>query len=61
MNTTYRNENGTVEISVRQHGATKTAWALFVNGKYQKTKVLPNRNTAVVQNFGFAASDFSQI
>lgn len=59
MKTTYKNTNGTVEIAVRQAGLNRTAWALFVNGQYQKTKILPNKNTAIVQNFGFAACDFS--
>lgn len=54
----YVSNDGKVEISIRQRGANKTAWALFVNGSYKGSKVLPNNNTAIIQNFGFSAADF---
>ena len=56
----YTNNTNTVKIEVRQQNARQIAWALFVNGQYQKTKILPRNNTAVVQNFGFDAVDFVQ-
>jgi hypothetical protein len=59
MKNSYKSNDGSVEISVRQKGYNKTAWTLFVNGQYKKTKILPNNNTAIVQNFGFEACDFN--
>lgn len=59
MNTTHTSNNGQIVISVRQQNARQTAWALHVGGQYKGSKVLPTSNTAVVQNFGFAAADFS--
>jgi hypothetical protein len=56
----YTNKTNTITIEVRQQNARQIAWALFVNGQYQKTKILPRNNTAVVQNFGFLANDFVQ-
>jgi hypothetical protein len=54
----FISKDGSVEISIRQHGNNRNAWALFVGGQYKGSKVLPARNTAIVQNFGFAAADF---
>ena len=51
-------KDGQVVIAIRQAGTRKTAWALYVCGQYKGTKVLPAANTAVVQNFGYAAADF---
>ena len=56
----YANKTNTITIEVRQQNARQIAWSLFVNGQYQKTKILPRNNTAVVQNFGFLANDFVQ-
>ena len=56
----YISEKHEAIISVRQQGKNKTAWALHVNGNYKGTKVLPNTNTAIPQNFGFLAVDFKQ-
>lgn len=56
----YTNKTNTITIEVRQQNARQIAWSLFVNGQYQKTKILPRNNTAVVQNFGFLANDFVQ-
>jgi hypothetical protein len=61
MNTTYTSNDGKTVISVRQQNARQTAYALHVNGQYKGSKVLPANNTAVVQNFGFAAADFAAI
>lgn len=54
----YISKNGKIIIEVRQYGINKTAWAHFVDGKYQGTKVLPKNNTAIVQNFGYSADQF---
>lgn len=54
----YTSKDGLVVIKVRQKGARKTAWALYVAGNYKGTKVLPSENTAIVQNFGYSAADF---
>lgn len=54
----YISNDQKVEISIRQRGFNKTAWALFVDGSYKYSKVLPSNNTAVVQNFGYNAQDF---
>ena len=55
---TFISKNGKVEISVRQAGKNRTAWAHHINGRYMGSKVLPNNNTAIVQNFGYAAEEF---
>ena len=55
----YISTDKKVVIQVRQLGATKTAWACFVNEKYIGSKVLPKNNTAVVQNFGYEAAYFN--
>lgn len=60
MNTTYTSNNGQIVISVRQQNARQTAYALHVNGQYKGSKVLPTNNTAVVQNFGYEAADFTR-
>jgi len=54
----YTSANGEIIISLRYKGKRNTAWALYVNGQYKGSKILPNNNTAVVQNFGFNAEDF---
>jgi HSP20 family molecular chaperone IbpA len=56
----YTNNNN-VTIEIRHAYRGKIAWAEFVNGKYQRTKVLPANNTAVVQNFGYLAKDFQKV
>lgn len=53
--------SGNIEITVRQKGRTRTAWALHVGGQYKGAKVIPNNNTAIPQNFGFAAADFATV
>jgi hypothetical protein len=58
MTKQYISNDGKVVISIRQQGKTKTAWALHVGGQYKGSKVLPNNNTAIVQNFGFDAENF---
>lgn len=58
MKTTYTHKTSQIVIEVRQIGFSKIAWAHFVNGKYQGSKVLPKTNTAIVQNFGYQAQDF---
>ena len=58
MNTSYKSNDGKIEISVRSCGFNRAAWSLFIGGSYKSSKVLPNNNTAVVQNFGYAAADF---
>ena len=60
MNKQYISNDSKSVISIRQQGATKTAWALHVCGQYKGSKVLPNNNTAIVQNFGFKAEYFIQ-
>lgn len=60
MTTTYTSNNGQIVISVRQQGVRQVAWALHVGGQYKGGKVLPATNTAIVQNFGFEAADFSK-
>lgn len=60
MNTTYTSNNGQIVISIRQQNVRQTAYALHVNGQYKGSKVLPTSNTAVVQNFGFEAADFTR-
>ena len=60
MNTTYISKNGQIVISVRQQGARQVAWALHVCGQYKGSRVFPANNTAIIQNFGFEAADFSQ-
>lgn len=57
----YISKNGQIVIEVRQQDFRRTAWALYVNGSYMKTKVLPRSNTAIPQNFGFAAADFTAV
>ena len=47
-----------ITIEARSNGKYQIAWALFIDGQYQKTKVLPKNNTAIPQNFGFALDDF---
>lgn len=54
----YVSKDGKVEINVRQAGKNKTAWSHHIDGRYMGSKVLPNNNTAIVQNFGYAAADF---
>lgn len=54
----YIHKNLSVSIEIRQQNTHKIAWALFVDGKYQKTKVLPRNNTAIPQNFGYSLADF---
>ena len=51
-------DGGMVVIKIRQKGVYRTAWSLFVNGRYKKTKILPNNNKAIVQNFGYEAINF---
>jgi len=60
MSNTYTSNNGQTVISVRQQNARQTAYALHVNGQYKGSMVLPTNNTAVVQNFGFEAADFTR-
>jgi hypothetical protein len=60
MNKQYISNDGKAVISIRQQGKTKTAWALHVGGQYKGSKVLPNNNTAIVQNFGYSAEYFTQ-
>jgi len=55
---TYTSNDKQVTIEIRQQNARQIAWALFVNGSYKGTKVLPRNNTAVVQNFGYEAAYF---
>lgn len=55
------NDGTCVEITVRQIGKTHTAWAEHRKGSYKGTKVLPNSNTAIVQNFGYEAKYFDYI
>jgi hypothetical protein len=57
--TTYTSTDKTIIISIRQQNGHKIAWACHVEGKYIKTKVLPKNNTAIPQNFGYAAKDFT--
>lgn len=59
MPTLYTSNDGNITITIRQQDARRIAWACFVRGAYIRTKVLPRNNTAIVQNFGFAASDFT--
>jgi hypothetical protein len=59
MKTAYTHKTSQIVIEVRQVGFSKVAWAHFIDGKYQGTKVLPKNNTAIVQNFGYAAADFA--
>lgn len=59
--TKYVSNDGKVEISIRQAGRSKTAWALHVEGSYKGSKVLPSNNTAIVQNFGYEAENFRRI
>jgi hypothetical protein len=54
MTKQYISNDDKVVISIRQKGKINTAWALHVDGKYQGSKVLPNNNTAIVQNFGYS-------
>ena len=54
----FTSKDGKVEITVRQRGQNRTAWAHHVCGRYMGSKVLPNNNTAIVQNFGYRADDF---
>jgi hypothetical protein len=55
----YISTDKKVVIQVRQFGATKIAWACFVNNKYIGSKVIPKNNTAVVQNFGYTTDYFN--
>ncbi len=57
---TYTSKDATVVITIRQQSKYQTAWACHVNGSYVGSKILPNNNTAVVQNFGYLAEDFSK-
>jgi len=59
MKTKYKTSDGSIEISIRQRGRRKIAWALSINGQYKKTKILPINNTAIVQNFGYVAEEFN--
>jgi hypothetical protein len=59
MKTAYTHKTSQIVIEVRHTGRWTAAWAHFIDGKYQGTKVLPKNNTAIVQNFGYAASDFA--
>lgn len=61
LTTKFVSMDKTIEISVRQLGKFKIAWTLHIDGKYQGSKVLPANNTAIVQNFGFLASDFVEM
>jgi len=56
---TYTSNDQTVKITIRQVGKNRIAWACHVNGSYRGSKVLPSNNTAVVQNFGYEAKDFT--
>jgi hypothetical protein len=58
MKTTYSHKSENIKIEVRQIGFSKVAWAHFVDDKYKGSKVLPKSNTAIVQNFGYTATDF---
>lgn len=51
-------DGGMVVIKIRQKGVYRTAWSLFVNGEYKKTRIIPNKNKAIVQNFGYEAINF---
>jgi hypothetical protein len=59
MKTAYTHKTSQIVIEVRHAGRWTVAWAHFIDGKYQGTKVLPKNNTAIVQNFGYAAADFA--
>jgi hypothetical protein len=61
MKTIYSSKDGKVSITVRQYGCRNIAWALHVDGQYKGSKVLPANNTAIAQNFGFPAKDFTAI
>ena len=54
----YKHITKDIVIEIRSTGLHRVAWALFVDGVYQKTKVLPKNNTAIPQNFGYALADF---
>ena len=54
----YKHLTKNIVIEVRSNGLHRTAWALFIDGQYQKTKVLPKNNTAIPQNFGYDLAEF---
>jgi hypothetical protein len=58
---TYKHVTKNITIEVRQTGLRKTAWAHFVDGQYKGSKVLPNTNTAIPQNFGYTTQEFTTI
>lgn len=58
--TIYISEKHKATITLRQQTGYKTAWALHVNGQYMGTKILPYNNTAIPQNFGYLAADFTK-
>ena len=59
----YTSKDGKIKIVARQYGIAagqpRTAWAHYVDERYLGTKVLPSNNTAIVQNFGYNAEDFT--
>jgi hypothetical protein len=56
---TYTSNDNKVTITVRQQNARQIAWALYVNGSYKGSKVLPRSNTVIAQNFGYTAAYFA--
>ncbi len=57
----YRSKDKGISIEVRQQDRWNIGWALFIDGQYKKTRIIPRKNTAVVQNFGYHKDDFEFI
>lgn len=57
----FRSKDKRVSIEIRQQDRWQIGWALFIDGQYKKTRIIPRNNTAVVQNFGYTISDFDFI
>jgi hypothetical protein len=57
----FRSKDKRISIEIRQQDRWDIGWALFIDGKYKKTKIIPRKNTAVVKSFGYNISDFDFI